>query len=190
MWTTEIQILMKRSSLNFSLRKQPTFGDATTGFPAMLFKFVFPQFTSFSFKKHFWRFLMSVNEVFLYHRLRVFFTPSPFFPMVRPVQPKCSLCTDSPSEKGPSPVFSEERGFCTQINKNAFLLCTFHVPYLTYLLENCSFKGTIWEGPSVRYFRHVMLLALWKMAAVEIVDRRVLQCVLMLKGAPTYNTFM
>ena len=40
------------------------------------------------------------------------------------------------------------------------------------------------------YFRHVMLRALWKMAAVEIVDRRVLQCVLMLKGAPTYNTFM
>ena len=36
-----------------------------------------------------------------------------------------------PSEKGPSPSFSEERGFCTQINQNAFLLCTFHVPYLT-----------------------------------------------------------
>ena len=123
---------MKRSSLNFSLRKQPTFGDTTTGFTAKLFKFVFPQFTSFSFKKHFCKiFDVSEREVFRYYRLRVCFTPPPFFPMVRPVIPKCSLCTDSPSEKGPSRSFSEERGFCTQINQNAFLLCTFHVPYLT-----------------------------------------------------------
>ena len=105
MWTTEIQILMKRSSLNFSLRKQPTFGDATTGFTAKLFKFVLPQFTSFSFKKHFCKiFDVSERELFRYHRLRVCFTPPPFFPMVRPVIPKCSLCTDSPLGEG---AFSE-----------------------------------------------------------------------------------
>ena len=101
MWTTEIQILMKRSSLNFSLRKQPTFGDATTGFTAKLFKFALPQFTSFSFKKHFCKiFDVSERELFRYHRLRVCFTPPPFFPMVRPVIPKCSLCTDSPLGEG------------------------------------------------------------------------------------------
>ena len=101
MWTTEIQILMKRSSLNFSLRKQPTFGDATTGFTAKLFKFVLPQSTSFSFKKHFCKiFDVSERELFRYHRLRVCFTPPPFFPMVRPVIPKCSLCTDSPLGEG------------------------------------------------------------------------------------------
>ena len=60
-----------------------------------------PQFTSFSFKKHFCKiFDVSERELFRYHRLRVCFTPPPFFPMVRPVIPKCSLCTDSPLGEG------------------------------------------------------------------------------------------
>ena len=85
----------------------------------------------FHLRNIFARFLMSVNESFFDTTAYGFVSPHllSFQWSVRSYQNVAYVQTP-PSEKGPSPSFSEERGFCTQIIQNALLLCTFHVPYL------------------------------------------------------------